>query len=99
MGKVEIMGNQPSWEEEKDISVMLEESPPHEIVLHNDDVNTFDFVIESLVQICEHSYEQAEQCTWLIHYKGKCSVKSGSLEDLRPKCSALLDRGLSAELV
>lgn len=71
----------------------------HEIVLFNDDVNTFDWVIKSLVEVCEHTPEQAEQCSIIVHYKGKCSVKSGTFIELKPKCSALLDRGLSAEIV
>lgn len=70
----------------------------HEIVLFNDDVNTFDHVIDSLVEYCEHTAIQAEQCAHLVHYKGKCAVKSGGYEELKPICSALLDRGLSAEI-
>jgi len=71
----------------------------HEIVLWNDDVNTFDFVIMSLMEVCDHYPEQAEQCTLLVHYKGKCAVKSGPIADLKPRCSELLRRGLSAEIV
>jgi ATP-dependent Clp protease adaptor protein ClpS len=70
-----------------------------EIVLYNDDVNTFDHVIETLIAICEHTSEQAEQCAILVHYKGKCTVKTGSLKELTPKCSLLLEAGLSAEIV
>ena len=70
----------------------------YNIVLYNDDVNTFDWVIDSLVELCDHSPEQAEQCALLVHYKGKCQVKSGSYNDLKPICEALLDRGLSAKL-
>ena len=77
----------------------LETTTVHEIVLFNDDVNTFDWVITSLIEICEHSPEQAEQCSVIVHYKGKCEVKTGTYEDLKPRCSALLDRGLSAEIV
>jgi ATP-dependent Clp protease adaptor protein ClpS len=68
------------------------------IVLFNDDVNTFDFVIESLVDVCGHDFIQAEQCTILVHYKGKCEVKKGDFSVLEPMCTALLDRGLSAEI-
>jgi len=70
-----------------------------EIVLYNDDVNTFDHVIETLVQVCEHTPEQAEQCSIIVHYNGKCTVKTGSFEDLKPRCSLLLDAGLSAEIM
>ena len=70
----------------------------HEIILYNDDVNTFDWVIESLMDVCEHTPEQAEQCSIIVHYKGKCGVKTGTYSELEPKCSNLLERGLSAEI-
>ena len=91
------MGTQRKIQEEVD--VLEQEAHQHEIVLHNDEVNTFDFVIESLIRVCEHTLEQAEQCTILVHYKGKCIVKSGTYKDLEPRCSELLRIGLSAELV
>ncbi len=68
------------------------------IILYNDDVNTFDWVIDSLIDLCGHTANQAEQCALLVHYKGKCQVKSGSYNDLKPICEAMLDRGLSAKL-
>ena len=71
----------------------------NEIVLFNDDVNTFDHVIDTLIYACDHVPEQAEQCAILVHYKGKCTVKTGSYEDLEPRCSKLLQAGLSAEIV
>lgn len=71
----------------------------NEIVLFNDDVNTFDHVIDTLIYACDHVPEQAEQCAILVHYKGKCTVKTGSYEDLKPRCSKLLQAGLSAEIV
>ena len=71
----------------------------NEIVLHNDDVNTFDHVIETLIRVCKHDALQAEQCALLVHYKGKCTVKTGTIEELKPQCSALLDAGLSAEII
>jgi len=70
-----------------------------EIVLFNDDVNTFDHVIDTLIQVCEHTAEQAEQCSLIVHYKGKCTVKTGAYDDLKPRCSRLLQAGLSAEIV
>ena len=81
----------------EDISIL--ESREHEIILYNDDVNTFDHVIECLVKICEHTYIQAEQCAYIVHYSGKCVVKTGLLEELVPKCTALIEAGLSAEVV
>ena len=71
----------------------------NEIVLFNDDVNTFDHVIDTLVYACEHTPEQAEQCAIIVHYKGKCTVKTGSYDDLEPRCTMLLQAGLSAEIV
>ena len=71
----------------------------NEIVLFNDDVNTFDHVIETLIHACDHTSEQAEQCSLLVHYKGKCTVKTGLYDDLKPRCSMLLEAGLSAEIV
>jgi ATP-dependent Clp protease adaptor protein ClpS len=69
-----------------------------DLVVFNDDVNTFDHVIESLVKVCEHETHQAEQCTWIIHYNGKCQVKRGEFEKLEPMCVALLERGITAEI-
>lgn len=71
----------------------------NEIVVYNDEVNTFDHVIKCLIYACDHEPLQAEQCTVLIHYKGKCAVKSGPYEELEPRCSKLLEAGLSAEIL
>ncbi|WP_093305800.1 ATP-dependent Clp protease adaptor ClpS [Salegentibacter agarivorans] len=71
----------------------------NEIVLYNDDYNTFDHVIETLIYACEHTPVQAEQCAILVHYKGKCIVKTGSFDDLKPRCSKLLEEGLNAEII
>lgn len=68
------------------------------LILYNDDVNTFEHVIETLVQVCNHTYEQAEQCAIIVHFKGKCDVKSGSYQTLKIMCLALLNAGLSAEI-
>ena len=69
-----------------------------DLIIYNDDVNTFDHVIDSLVKVCHHEVIQAEQCTWIIHYNGKCAVKKGSLEDLRPMRHALTERGIDAKI-
>lgn len=66
------------------------------LTLYNDDVNTFEFVIESLIDICKHDLIQAEQCTYIVHYNGKCVVKNGTYKNLHPMRIALCDRGLSA---
>lgn len=70
----------------------------YEIILFNDDVNTFDHVIDTLIDVCDHEPLQAEQCALLVHYTGKCGVKTGSYTELEPQCSALLSAGLSAEI-
>ena len=70
----------------------------YQLIVHNDEVNTFDWVIAALIAVCKHNYEQAEQCAMLVHFKGKCAVKSGSETELLPICSALTDKGLSAVL-
>ncbi len=71
----------------------------NEIILYNDDVNTFDHVIETLIRVCKHESLQAEQCAMLVHYKGKCGVKTGSYDELKPQYQSLLDAGLSAEII
>ncbi|MEO7313130.1 MAG: ATP-dependent Clp protease adaptor ClpS [Chitinophagaceae bacterium] len=68
------------------------------IIVWNDDVNSFDWVIETLMEICGHSREQAEQCAMIIHHNGKYAVKEGNFEKLRPMCEALIDRGLNATI-
>lgn len=68
------------------------------LVLYNDDVNTFDFVIDSLIKVCNHDHYQAEQCALIVHHKGKCSVKDGKVKSLRPMCQALLDLGITASI-
>jgi ATP-dependent Clp protease adaptor protein ClpS len=83
---------------EKEI-VEIDSVYENEIILYNDDVNTFDHVIRTLIQVCEHTSEQAEQCSLIVHYKGKCSVKSGTFSDLNPRCTKLLQAGLSAEII
>jgi ATP-dependent Clp protease adaptor protein ClpS len=72
------------------------EARVRDLILYNDDVNTFDYVIECLVEICKHDLLQAEQCTYIVHYTGKCGVKSGSYSKLNPMREALCERGLSA---
>lgn len=85
-------------EESARADTLVVEAKAKEIILHNDDVNTFEHVIVSLMEICDHDPIQAEQCAWLVHYKGRCSVKRGKFETLRPLCEALCDRGLSADI-
>ncbi|MEY3398905.1 MAG: hypothetical protein RL220_1499 [Bacteroidota bacterium] len=90
------MAANPLFEEQYVTEVV--EVEEKSLILFNDDVNTFDHVIESLVDVCGHEWLQAEQCAIIVHYKGKCDVKSGSFDKLEPMCTALLERGLSAEI-
>ena len=68
------------------------------LILFNDDIHTFNFVIEALIDICKHDFAQAEQCTFLVHYKGKCDVKQGSYKNLKPMREELVKRGLKAQI-
>ena len=90
-----------STKEKTSVKLLLKEEvkTQNEIVLYNDEVNTFDHVIDTLIHACDHTSEQAEQCSLLVHYKGKCTVKTGLYDDLKPRCSMLLEAGLSAEIV
>jgi ATP-dependent Clp protease adaptor protein ClpS len=79
--------------------IVLDETLERELVVFNDEVNTFDHVIETLVKVCKHTREQAEQCTLIIHYNGKCTVKLGTFDTLKPMRKAICDRGISAEIL
>lgn len=91
------MGSQEKLQEE--ILYAEKDARHNEIILYNDDVNTFDHVINTLIYVCDHTPEQAEQCSLIVHYKGKCTVKTGSYDDLKPRCTMLLEAGLSAEIL
>jgi ATP-dependent Clp protease adaptor protein ClpS len=88
--------NKPLEWLDEDILTDLDE--PVNLVVHNDEVNTFDWVIQSLIEICGHTNEQAEQCAYIIHYKGRYAVKSGPRPKLRPMREGLTDRGINATL-
>ena len=81
---------------ETDLLIGYEE--PCSLVVWNDEVNTFEWVIETLIEVCGHSPEQAEQCSYFIHYKGKYAVKEGSYDDLKPQCDAITERGIGATI-
>lgn len=91
------MSEKPLLDESVETQVLT--AKEHQIILYNDDVNTFDYVINCLIRICDQTAEQAEQCAYIVHYNGKCVVKTGTYEDLKPRCLLLLEAGLSAELV
>ncbi len=79
--------------------VILDDVKLYSLVVFNDDVNTFDHVIDTLIEYCGHTFEQAEQCTLIIHFKGKCAVKNGDFEELAPIREAITGRGISAEIL
>ena len=85
-------------EEKADSEVLIDQDSGSVIILYNDDINTFDHVINCLIRICSHELIQAEQCAWLVHQKGRCKVKNGSVKALRAMCEALLENGLTAQI-
>jgi ATP-dependent Clp protease adaptor protein ClpS len=92
----EQTGVSPKESDEAD--VLLDEGQTHVLIVWNDDVNTFDWVIETLVEVCNHTYEQAEQCAMIIHSKGKYGVKQGDYETLKPMCDAICERLINATI-
>jgi ATP-dependent Clp protease adaptor protein ClpS len=83
-------------EKREELDTMTATASSCQLIVWNDEVNTFEWVIETLMDICGHSFEQAEQCSLFIHFRGKYAVKEGTYEDLRPMCDAILDRGIQA---
>jgi len=92
--------NKPGTYEETamDIDTLTEVEAPYSLVVWNDEVNSFDWVIQTLVEVCHHSTEQAEQCAMIIHTQGKYAVKRGSYEELKPMCDAITERGIGATI-
>lgn len=86
------------WSEDVDVLDDVVTTDLYSLIVFNDDINTFDHVIQTLIEVCEHTPEQAEQCTILIHYKGKCVVKNGEWDHLTPMRNAICGRGISAEV-
>jgi ATP-dependent Clp protease adaptor protein ClpS len=82
----------------EEIEAKIGVSETNNLVIYNDDYNTFDHVINSLIKVCKHEPVQAEQCTWIIHYNGKCAVKEGDMTILKPMREALSERGLDAKI-
>lgn len=87
-------GQEQSFQQEVD--VLTETGSPYQLIVWNDEVNTFEWVIETLIAVCGHSPEQAEQCAMLIHTKGKYGVKNGEYDELKNMCDAITDRGINA---
>ncbi len=84
--------------EDVDIDVEISTTKPFQLIVWNDEVNTFEWVIETLQEVCGHSHEQAEQCAYLIHFKGKYAVKQGDYDELKPQCDAITERGIGATI-
>jgi ATP-dependent Clp protease adaptor protein ClpS len=82
------------YREETDTLTATED--PCQLIVWNDEVNTFEWVIETLMEVCGHTYEQAEQCSYIIHFKGKYAVKQGIYEELKTMCDAITERGINA---
>jgi ATP-dependent Clp protease adaptor protein ClpS len=78
---------------------VVETTDIYDLVVFNDDINTFEHVINTLIKVCKHSTEQAEQCTWIIHYKGKCAVKKGEMNTLKPMKEAICEAGIDAKII
>ena len=89
-----------SYQEKEDFSVLEEvvTEDQKDLVVYNDDFNTFEHVINTLIKVCKHSAEQAEQCTWIIHYRGKCAVKKGTFDELRPMKESICEAGIEAKI-
>lgn len=89
----------PKRKYQEEVLVLDDTDEVYKLILHNDDIHTFDDVIEALIQICKHDPIQAEQCTMLVHFKGKCTVKTGSMDILKPMHEKLIARSLTSEIV
>lgn len=83
---------------DEEVDVLTSIQHPYQLIVWNDEVNTFEWVIETLIEICGHSTEQAEQCAILIHTKGKYAVKQGDYDELKPMCDAITERGIGATI-
>jgi ATP-dependent Clp protease adaptor protein ClpS len=86
----------PGTQQEFETDTLTVTEEPCRLIVWNDEVNTFEWVIETLIEICQHSQEQAEQCAMIIHTKGKYAVKEGSYDHLKPMCDAITERGIGA---
>lgn len=92
--------NNPGTREESlaNMDLLTDTDEPYSLIVWNDEVNSFDWVIQTLVEICKHTTEQAEQCAMIIHTQGKYGVKRGSYEELKPMCDAITERGIGATI-
>lgn len=99
INNISVMKNTYQEELLQEVMEAVETTEIMDLVVFNDDVNTFAHVIDTLIKVCKHTAEQAEQCTMIIHYKGKCAVKNGSFEFLKPMREAICDAGIDARIL
>ena len=90
--------NQTKYKQSEEWDVLTDTEDPCTLIVWNDEVNTFEWVIETLIEICQHTEDQAEQCAMIIHTHGKYAVKHGSYEKLKPMCDAITERGIGATI-
>jgi ATP-dependent Clp protease adaptor protein ClpS len=95
---VQLNNPRPVELREEETDLLTEYDDPCSLIVWNDEVNTFEWVIETLMEVCQHSAEQAEQCAMIIHTQGKYAVKRGSYEELKPMCDAITERGIGATI-
>jgi ATP-dependent Clp protease adaptor protein ClpS len=93
------MRNSYQEQEQADVLEAVETTDVMDLVVFNDDINTFEHVIDTLIRVCEHTAEQAEQCTLIIHHRGKCTVKNGTFDFLRPMREAICEAGIDARIL
>ncbi len=95
---VQLNNPRPVELTEEETGLLTAADHPYSLVVWNDEVNTFEWVIQTLIEVCKHSVEQAEQCAMIIHTQGKYAVKQGSYEELKPMCDAITERGIGATI-
>jgi ATP-dependent Clp protease adaptor protein ClpS len=88
--------NDTRTDSQSETGLLTSHEEPCNLIVWNDEVNTFEWVIETLIEICGHTPEQAEQCSYIIHFQGKYAVKQGPYEELKPLCDAITERGIGA---
>jgi ATP-dependent Clp protease adaptor protein ClpS len=98
MSDMALSSNNPIYDPEKELEVLDSLNETCSLIVWNDDVNTFEWVIETLVEVCDHTEEQAEQCAMIIHTQGKYAVKHGGYDTLKPMCDAITERGIGATI-
>lgn len=93
-----MTNNNTKSRELEELDLLTADENTCQLIVWNDEVNTFDWVIATLILICHHTAEQAEQSAMIIHTKGKCAVKEGNYEFLKPMCDAITERGIGATI-